>query len=381
MNAAAIPDCTVAGNRLSALPEGAARRTALLDLISGAQTSLRLLYYIYADDAVGREVRDALAAAAGRGVAVRLIVDGFGSAPPAFFDPLRAAGVEVCRFLPHWGRRFLLRNHQKLALADEAVALIGGFNIEDGYFDDRAGWRDLGLRVDGPAAGRVVAYYDALFDWTHLPRPTIRALRRALHRFSETQGPVRWLLGGPTRALSPWAKALRHEMRVASRVDMIAAYFAPNPAMLRAVEGVVRRGGGARVLTAAKSDNPATVAAARHTYARLLRRGVQLFEYRPRKLHTKLFVIDDAVHLGSANFDVRSLFLNCELMLRVEDHGFAEAMRAYLAGELAEADEITRAAHAKAGWLTRMRWSAAYFVVAVLDGNITRRLNFGPDGR
>lgn len=372
----------VDGHKLLPITSGADRKRALLDLIDGAQHSLRLLYYIYAPDEAGQAVCAALERAAGRGVAVRLILDGFGSsAPSSFFDGLRAKGGDICRFEPHWGRRYLLRNHQKLALADERVALIGGFNIEDAYFDDEAGWRDLGLRVEGPAAGRVAHYFDALFDWTHRERATIGSLRRTLRKFSEKEGSLRWLIGGPTRKLSPWAAALRDEMRRAARVEMIAAYFTPTPTMLRGIERVVKRGGAARVLTAAKSDNVATVAAARHTYARLLRRGVRLFEYQPQRLHTKLFVIDDAVHLGSGNFDVRSLFLNCELMLRVESRDFAEQMRRYFDGEVAHAAEIDPGAHAQAGWLDRLRWSAAYFLVAVVDGNVTRRLNFGPDGR
>jgi cardiolipin synthase len=378
----APPSATVDGNRLTALPGGAERKKALIRLIDDAKHSLRLLYYIYADDRAGRDVCAALERAAERGVAVRLILDGFGSSAPAeFFDRLKEKGGDVCRFEPHWGRRYLLRNHQKLALADERLALIGGFNIEDDYFDDAGGWRDLGLSVEGPAAARVASYFDALFDWTHSDRPTIRALRHTLRRFSEKEGAVRWLIGGPTRKLSPWAGALRAEMRRAARLDMIAAYFAPTPSMLRGIEGVRRRGGQARVLTAAKSDNNATIAAARHTYARLLGRGVRVFEYQARRLHTKLFVIDRAVHLGSGNFDVRSLLLNCELMLRVEDQGFADAMRGYFEGELAQAQEVTAQAHAAAGWLDRLRWGAAYFLVAVVDGNVTRRLNFGLNGR
>lgn len=372
----------VDGNRLLPLPGGAERKRALLDLIDGARSSLRLLYYIYAPDGAGREVRAALERAAGRGVEVRLIVDGFGSSAPAdFFDELRAKGGDVCRFEPHWGRRYLLRNHQKLALADERVALIGGFNIEDDYFDDAAGWRDLGLRVDGPISAHVAAYFDALFEWTHREHATIRALRHTLRRFSDSEGTLRWLIGGPTRALSPWAKALRHEMRRAGTLDMIAGYFAPTPTMLRGIEAVVKRGGTARVLTAAKSDNNATIAAARHTYNRLLKRGVRVFEYQRRRLHTKLFVVDDVVHIGSGNFDVRSLFLNCELMLRVESREFAQVMRNYFEAELGGSKEISREAHRAASWLDRARWSAAYFVVAVVDGKLTRSLNFGADGR
>nr|WP_294394163.1 phosphatidylserine/phosphatidylglycerophosphate/cardiolipin synthase family protein [uncultured Sphingomonas sp.] len=372
----------VAGNRLTPLTGGSARLAALIALIDGARHSLRLLYYIYSDDRVGHQVCEALERALDRGVTVSMIVDGFGSnAPSSFFAPLRDKGADVCRFLPRFGRHYLLRNHQKLILADEGAAIIGGFNIEDGYFDDKGGWRDLGIRIEGEAAGRLAGYFDALIRWTHQDPPRMRRLRGTLSHWSNPEGQISWLLGGPTRRLSPWAKRLRRDLLAATRLDMIAAYFAPTPAMLRGIERVARHGGTARVVTAAKSDNTATIAAARHTYHRLLKRGVRIFEYQPRRLHTKLFVIDDVVHIGSANFDVRSLFLNLEIMLRIEDKGFADHMRAYVAGEIADSRQITAASHEKAGWVTRLRWAMAYYLVAVVDGNVTRRLNFGLDGR
>ncbi|MDB5690875.1 MAG: phospholipase [Sphingomonas bacterium] len=370
----------VAGDRLTLLTDGPARLDALVALIDGARRSLRLLYYIYSGDDAGRRVRDALLAAIRRGVTVALIVDGFGSdASPEFFAPLEQAGASVCRFQPRWGRRYLLRNHQKLALADEIRVIVGGFNVSDDYFgaaSDRA-WRDLGLLVEGPAAGRLAGYFDALAEWTVSPKARMRTLRRTLDRWSEREGQARWLLGGPARGLSPWARAVRADMRAGRTLAMIAAYFAPNPAMLRGIESVVRRGGAVRVLTAAKSDNNATIGAARHTYRRLLRRGVRIFEYQPTKLHTKLFVIDDVVHIGSANFDVRSLYLNLELMLRIEDKAFADHLHAYFDGELRQSREVTREEHRKVGTWERLKWSLAYFVVAVVDYGVTRRLNFG----
>ncbi|WP_156679049.1 phospholipase D-like domain-containing protein [Sphingomonas profundi] len=372
---------TVAGNRLSLLVEGPERLDALIALIDGAGRTLRLLFYIYADDASGVRVRDALDRAVRRGVAVTLVIDAFGStADDEFFAGLVAHGAVVCRFRPRFGRRYLLRNHQKLALADEARVMIGGFNVEDDYFgtaEDQA-WRDLGLLVEGEAAGRLVGYFDALAAWTTSRKVRSRPLRGALDRWSETTGPVRWLLGGPARRLSPWAESVRADMKRARRLDMIAAYFAPNPRMLRRLESIPRRGGAARVLTAAKSDNTATIGAARHCYRRLLRRGVAVFEYQPTKLHTKLYVVDDVVHIGSANFDMRSLYLNLELMLRIEDAAFAARMRAYVAGELARSAEITREAHrARSTVLERIRWGLAYFVVAIVDYGVSRRLNFG----
>lgn len=386
MSAAPQPSFTVDGNRLTMLTEGPERMAQLLALIDGAERSLRVLYYIYVDDAAGAAVRSALIAAAQRGVAVQLIVDGLGSETAAgrgFFDPLEAAGVRLCRFVPRWGRRYLLRNHQKLALADESRVIIGGFNIEDSYFGtaEQAAWRDLGLLVEGPAAARLVGYFDALYHWSARAKPPIRALTRTLKSWSEPVGAMRWLFGGPTRRLSPWARTVKRDMDRARTIDLIAAYFAPNPAMLRRLDRAGRRGR-VRVVLPSKMDHGAAIWAARFTYAGLLRKRVQIYEYQPTKLHTKVFVIDDLVHIGSANFDIRSMFLNLELMLRIEDAGFAAHVRAYVEGEIAQSERITRALYAeRTGPWTRVKQFAAYFVMAVLDYNVTRRLNFGRERR
>jgi cardiolipin synthase len=109
---------------------------------------------------------------------------------------------------------------------------------------------------------------------------------------------------------------------------------------------------------------------------------VRIFEYEATKLHTKLFVVDDIVHIGSANFDMRSLFLNLEMMLRIDDPGFAAAMRRFVDGEIARSRPITREAHkANRTLLNRARWGVSYFLVAVADYRISRLLNFGLDGR
>jgi cardiolipin synthase A/B len=172
---------------------------------------------------------------------------------------------------------------------------------------------------------------------------------------------------------------VRRDMKVARRLDIIAAYFAPGPLLMRRVGNVARRrhGGIVRVITPAKTDHQSTVGAARHTYWALLRRGAHIFEYVATKLHTKLFVLDDVTYVGSANFDMRSLFLNLEMMLRIDDKGFAEAMRRYVDGEIAQSKEITIAAHRKQRTLlNRIKWGIAYFLVAIADYRIAHRLNF-----
>jgi cardiolipin synthase len=376
------PSFTIGDDTLRLITEGPERLTALLDLIAGAEKSLRILYYIYVDDEAGAKVRQAMIDAAKRGVEVNLIVDGLGSEhaeAARFFEPLRDAGVAVCRFVPRWGRRYLLRNHQKLALADEARVIIGGFNIQDGYFgtEDEQAWRDLGFYIEGPSAAHLTGYFDALDGWAKREQPPLRALRALLSKWSEPEGKTRWLFGGPTRNPSPWARAIRADLKKAKRADLISAYFAPSPGMLRRLDRIGQRGR-ARLVLASKNDHGAAIWASRFTYAGLLRKGVEIYEYQPTKLHTKLFLVDDIVYIGSANYDIRSLYLNLELMLRIEDEAFARHVRGYIEGEIANSEPITPEIYkARTSPWMRVKQAAAFFVMTVLDYNVTRRLNFG----
>jgi len=373
----------IEGNRLLLLIDRELRLKALLDLIGQASTELRLLYYIFWDDPVGVAVRDALIAARGRGVKVSLLVDGFGSERTAdgFFQPLRDVGASVCRFLPRKGRRYLLRNHQKMALADGSKALIGGFNVAAGYFGDGPeNWRDLGLLVEGPAAAHLDGYFDMVMRWAHDPGAKMRDLTRCLRRHSQKKGKLRWLFGGPTQRLSPWARSLKRDIGVSRRLDIIAAYFAPNPGTLRRIGRLAQRGT-LRIISAAHSDNTMTIAAARNCYVRLLRRGSQIWEYQPQKLHTKLFVADDVSYIGSSNFDMRSLYINCEIMLRIEDRPLADRLHDHFESETSQSREASlELIRERAGWWMRAKWKLAYFVVAFVDYTVTRRLNFRNPG-
>jgi len=369
----------IAGNRLELIETGQERFRLLLKLIAEAQSSIRMLMYMFNPDRDGDAVRDALTAAAARGGKVTLLIEGFGSAAtPKFFADLGEAGAEHCVFNPSWGRRYLLRNHQKLIIIDDQTVLIGGANIDATYLDDRASghWRDLWLRLDGPEAALPGRYFDTLFRWSKRPKSTLRSLRRLVGEYAEWRGPLQWKFSGPLSVRNSWWRSIGRDMKNARRLDMIFAYFAPPGAMIRRIGRVGRRGR-ARIVNAAKSDNIATIAAARHSYSRLLRRHVEIYEYEPAKLHTKLAIVDDVVHIGSSNFDYRSFYINLEVMLRIADRGFAQAMRGYFERELQDCRWITPEVHARRATLwRRIKWAVSHFLVNVTDYTVTRRLNF-----
>jgi cardiolipin synthase len=368
------------GHELTFFPAGRDRLEALCALIDSATRTLKVAFYIYAEDDSGRRFRDALTAAARRGVQVELLVDGFGAdAHKAFFAELIAAGGKFCCFIPHWGANFLIRNHQKIVSADGEVAMLGGFNIEDSYFDPPSenGWNDLAVTIRGEVVERVEGWFDELWDWAIKPHAQFRSMLRKLKRWDAGENPVRLLIGGPGKGLSSWARCVSQDLVRADRLDMVMAYFSPAPRLLKRIQRIARRGT-VRLVLPAKSDNGATIGASRALYKGLLRAKAHVYEFQPTKLHTKLIVLDDRVYIGSANFDMRSLFLNLEIVLMVEDAALADTVRAFIGQHLPWCEEITREVHKKRATVwNKARWWASWFLVSVVDYSVSRRLNLG----
>jgi cardiolipin synthase len=368
------------GHELTFYPGGADRLARLLALIDGARRSLHMAFYIFAPDAAGIRVRDALIAAAGRGVDVSLIVDGFGaSADDEFFAGLCAAGGRYCCFMPRWGIRYLIRNHQKLVVADGEVAMLGGFNIEDGYFAPPGtdGWSDIGFTIEGALVQRVADWFAELEAWTDDPRGQFRDIRRRVREWDAGEEPVQLLIGGPTRGLSSWARCVGKDLVEGERLDLMMAYFSPSRRLRKRIRRIAAKGR-TRLVMAGKSDNPATIGASRALYRGLLRAGARIWEFQPCKLHTKLIVLDDAVYMGSANLDMRSLYLNLEIVVRIEDAALAERMSRFIAGHIPASIEVTPALHARRATLwNRTRWWLSWFLVSVVDYTVSRKLNLG----
>ena len=371
---------TAHGQALCFFPSGSGRLERLLQLIDEARTSLKLAFYIYADDACGRKVRESLVAAARRGVQVSLIVDGFGaSVDDAFFAALEEAAGRFCIFSPHWTPAYVIRNHQKIVVADERIAMLGGFNIEEDYFapPEKNGWRDLAFTVEGSLVERVCDWFCQLEAWTANPRAHFRDIRRRVRTWDPGIAPVQLLIGGPTIGLSSWSRSISRDLIRGDRLDMIMAYFAPAYRLRKRVRRIAAKGQ-TRLVLAGKSDNAATIGASRSLYKKLLRDHARIYEFQPCKLHTKLIVLDDTVYLGSANFDMRSLYVNLEIVVRIEDHALAERMREFVAEHIPASQEVTPELYRQ--WATpwnRVRWWLSWFLTSVVDYSISRNVNLG----
>jgi cardiolipin synthase len=351
---------------------------AARDALEGAQNTIRFESYIYTPGAPGDDYRDLLVAACGRGVKVRLLLDAFGSLllGEQFWNPLREAGGEVRWFNRLSLARFNIRNHRKLLACDQNVAIVGGFNVAPVSLGDgvRSGWRDVGLRLTGPLVPELAASFDTLFELADFRHRRLTRFRRpgASRRVQTAGGEL--LLSGPGRGQSWIRRSLQGDLARARFVRVIAGYFLPLPRMRRAITRAARRGARVQLITPGQSDIPLMRAATRSLYQRLLRAGVQIYEYQPQVLHTKLLLIDQAVYVGSANLDVRSFRINYELMLRLTEPDTVQEAVAIFESHLRHSRAIDRGEWRKSRtFWAKIKERLALFLFTRLDPLVARR--------
>lgn len=369
------------GHTFTFYPCGKDRFEALLELIASAEKTLHCFYFLYEEDESGERVRDALTEAAKRGVEVKLYIDAFGSgAEPPFFECLTEAGGTFQRFEAKLSKRFLIRNHQKMCIVDNTVVMAGGFNISDAYFDppSKNGWNDLGVKITGDLVQRYSDWYACVDEWISSGGSEYRKIREMVRDWESGDGPVQLIMGGPTSVTSAWARSFKIDLARAEKLDVVTAYFSPPRTMRRVLRRAARKNT-LRMILASKSDFEITVLAARLHYKRMIKAGIKLFEYQPSKLHTKLMVLDDICHFGSGNLDMRSVRLNLEIMVRIEDAEMAEKLRG-LIDRMEQASRPVDDSWFKqyAGWTDKVRWFVSSFMLRFVDYNLSRKLNLGP---
>jgi cardiolipin synthase len=311
------------------LDDGVLAYRTFLEEIRGAQRSIRIVTFVIADDDTGRPLMDALIERARAGLEVRLLIDDLlrFHAPRAKLRELVAAGARVERFMPLVHLPFLghnnLRNHRKIALFDGRRAIVGGMNLGNEYMGPTPApgrWRDLSLLVEGEAVSELDSVFRA--DWEFACGEILTAPARL------EPGPVRVRVvpSGPDSASDPIYDAdLTAIFRAEHQIWIATPYFVPDEALLRALVIAVRRGVEVRVLTPAHSNHLLSDLASASCLRDLSAAGVTIHQFS-KMLHAKTLLVDDSLCVvGSANFDMRSLFLNYEIALFFS--GSAEVQR------------------------------------------------------
>lgn len=354
------------------LTTGAEAFRALEQAIETARHTIRLEMYIFTDSALGRRVRDELVRAAARDVQVRVLVDGVGSfrLPSSFWTPLVNAGGQVRVFNPISLRRFTVRDHRKLLVCDSNVAIIGGFNIAPEYEGDgvERGWCDLALRIEGGPAELLARSFDDMFEHAEFRHRRILSLARPLAKKIVPAPDWQLLLSGPGWGRNPLLRMLHCDLARGSSVQIVAAYFLPTLRLRRKLVRLARLGGKVQLVLPGKTDVQLSLLAARSLYTRLLRAGVEIYEYQPQILHAKLVIIDDAVYIGSANFDPRSLRINYDLMVRFQDVTLAAQARVVFNELVCRSRRIELAEwRASRTWFQKLKQNFAYYLLVRVD--------------
>ncbi len=374
----------VSGNELTLLRNGADFFPQLCADIDAAKRSVYLETYIFAADETGQLVAQALQRAAIRGVEVRVLLDGFGSAdlPGSLVAELRKVGVEVQWFrreispftLSRSRMRRLRRMHRKMAVMDGEVAFVGGVNIINDIpaeLDLHAPRLDYTVRVQGELAGEVQAVMQRLWEmvsWAAF-RKRVKAEGWRLRRSRPNPAPnLQLVLRDNVRHRRDIERAYIRAIAGAQREVVIAnAYFLPGRVFRRALVHAVRRGVRVVLLLQGKVEYRLQHYATLALYGRLLGAGVEIYEYHASYMHAKVAVVDgEWATVGSFNIDPFSLLLAREANLVVRDAGFAGALHRSLWNAIER--DGRRVELARAGLFKRILARVSYGLVRFIIG-------------
>lgn len=321
------------GNLVRLLVDGEEAYPEMLRAIREARHSISLATYIFDNDPVGREFAEALVAAAGRGCEVRVLVDAVGArySFPSIFRRFRGAGprLRAARFLDtvlpwrfHYSQ---LRNHRKILVADGRVAFLGGMNLRRGHLVKQApsgtAIQDLHFRVEGPVVSDVQEVFAN--DWLFAAKERLEGARWFPADGSPGVGDTyaRVLTDGPDEDIGKLRWTLLGAISVAKEsVRVLTPYFVPDQALLDSLALAALRGVRVEIVLPAHNNVFLVQWASNALLWQLLERGCRVFATPAPFDHSKLFVVDGRWALvGSANWDARSLRLNFELGLELED--------------------------------------------------------------
>lgn len=344
----------VPGNAVELLENGQAYFPALEASIDAAEREIFLQSYIFCDDEVGRAIAAALSRAALRGVAVRVMVDGFGARDfvRTLMPELTGSGVEVLVYrrelrVLSLRRHRLRRLHRKVVTIDGREAYVGGINIVDDFEPGGAAFPryDYAVRVEGPLLEPIVASAHRLWGlvaWASFRRRVVQPLLAPPSQKAVGRVRAAFVVRDNLRhrhaiedAYLGAIESARHEIVIAN------AYFFPGRRFRHALAEAAQRG--VRVtllLQGANGDHPLQVHATRALYPFFLERGVELYEYHRSHMHAKVAVVDGRwATVGSSNIDAFSLLLAREANVVVEDEGFAARLHASLAAAMRDGAE------------------------------------------
>lgn len=353
----------VEGNNIQSLEGGEEFYNQLANSIDTAKSTIHLETYIFQPGKVANMIVEKMMAALGRGVRVRIVLDDLGSLSPLnpLIQMLKEANAKIKYYNPvRWYDFFRLkhRTHRKIIVIDGSVAFTGGAGIADYWIGDNVfqAWRDNYIKVQGPVVHHLQAAF--LDHWIHLTGeiPTGPAVFPPI----DQKGSMRCQVIKSSPQSGSTTMRLLYSVAVASAtksIDISSAYFIPDRSAIRAFSRAIKRGVRIRVVVPGQiNDVPTAGIITRHLMGKLIKKGIEIYQYQPRMLHSKTMVVDKKWStLGSANFDNRSFALNDEMNLAVFDEDFANLLTDEMEKDIQQSKIITYEKWKNRSWMERRK--------------------------
>jgi cardiolipin synthase len=343
-----------------------------------ARNTIDIEMYIFALDVIGERILQLLIRSVERGVRVRLMVDGIGSAPWArtILQRSRRAGIQ-CRIfheLPwaswvhggsdverpkrwrKWFRRINSRNHRKICIVDSTTAFVGSMNITDYHFACFArepAWRDTGVLIEGPTVQVIEESFEDIWGGP------LHRLRRRLYfkerRRRRRQRPLGIRLNLYRRERQEnYLDLLFRIVSARHKIWVTNAYFVPDGSLLRALSAAAQEGVDVRIIVPGFSDVIFMPWIASAFHLGLLRAGVRIFEYRKSILHAKTMVVDSWGLVGSSNLNHRSLLHDLEIDVEVMTEEGRATLERHFREDVQNSVEVTLSTWHNRPWIERI---------------------------
>jgi cardiolipin synthase A/B len=349
------------GNACRVLQNGALYPAMEAD-IAAAKCTVHFETFVWTKGELERRFVELLSRKAREGVKVRLLIDAMGGsgADEENLKKLSAAGVQLSVYCkPKWWnlRRFNHRTHRKLLMIDGAVGYTFGHGVADQWLgdgEDEHHWRDTAVRVEGPAVQALQSVF--MENWIEESHcvPAGDGCFPQLEAKGECDAHVVSSASGD--AVSSVALLYTVAIACARREVIIQnPYFAPDDGVCELLGTMVKRGVAVHLmLPGGRTDSPFVRRAGCYLYEGLLRSGVRLYEFQPTLLHQKIVIVDDVwSHIGSTNFDARSLSLNEEVGIGIRNAKIAEELKAAFLDDLKRSKELSLDVWMRRSWRAR----------------------------
>ena len=312
------------GNHFELLANGQVAFERICREIDQAEHTIHIATYIVGNDATGQAIVDRLSRRAAEGVTVRLLLDSLGSwsKTRASRHKIRKAGGKVAMFMPvlplqtHTSSN--LRNHRKIAIFDNFRAITGGQNLDNRFMgegEDPERFTDFSIVTQGPAVAMLTRTF--LADWAFAHREDPRQYAELLRYVPEEAGDstTEILTSGPDVENDPlWEQIVRIIQEFKQSLTIITPYFIPDEVIFQSLIVKAHTGRRIRLVLPLKSNQRLTDIARYKFLRKLDEAGVDIQLYTPRMMHGKLILADGQLAItGSANIDMRSLFVNFEI--------------------------------------------------------------------